>query len=112
MANKRTLPRFKSRERIGIISLEDNKLIAEAETIDISIKGISFESTATLDINGKYLIVLGYLRPKKMKVTAQIIAQYFKGTKECYSAVFTETDLLRKNEIRSYVEAVRAGKPW
>lgn len=112
MTNKRTLPRFKDHERIGIISLEDNKLITEAETIDISIKGISFESTATLDINGKYLIVLGYLRTKKMKVTAQIIAQYFKGTKECYSAVFTETDLLRKNEIRSYVEAVRAGKPW
>lgn len=112
MANKRTLPRFKDREKIGIISLEDKKLIAEAETIDISIKGISFESDATLDINGKYLIVLGYLRTKKMQVTAQIIAQYFKGTKECYSAVFTETDLLRRNEIRSYVEAVRAGKPW
>lgn len=112
MTNKRTLPRFKSRERIGIFSIEDNKLIAEAETVDISIKGISFESVATLDINGKYLIVLGYLRTKKMKVTAQIIAQYFKGTKECYSAVFTETDLLRKNVIRSYVEAVRAGKPW
>jgi hypothetical protein len=111
MANKRTLPRFKDRERIGIMSL-DNKLIAEAESVDISIKGISFESAATLDINGKYLIVLGYLRAKKMKVTAQIIAQYFKGTKECYSAVFTENDLLRKNEIRSYVEAVRSGKPW
>jgi hypothetical protein len=112
MANKRTLPRFKDRERIGIISLEDNKLIAEAEAIDISIKGISFESAAILDINGKYLIILGYLRIKKMKVIAQIIAQYFKGTKECYSAVFTETDLLKKNEIRSYVEAVRAGKLW
>ncbi len=112
MTNKRTLPRFKARERIGILSLADNKLIAEAETIDISIKGISFESNATLDINGKYIIVLGYLRSKKMKVNAQVIAQYFKGTKECYSAVFTATDLLKKNEIRSYVEAVRAGKPW
>jgi hypothetical protein len=110
MTNKRTLPRFKDRERIGIISMEDKKLIAEAEAVDISIKGISFESAATLDINGKYFIVLGYLRAKKLQVTAQIIAQYFKGTKECYSAVFTETDLLRKNEIRSYVEAVRAGK--
>jgi hypothetical protein len=112
MTNKRTLPRFKDRERIGILSLEDNKLIAEAEAVDISIKGISFETAATLDINGKYFIVLGYLRTKKMKVTAQIIAQYFKGTKECYSAVFAESDLLKRNEIRSYVEAVRAGKPW
>ncbi|MDD5259106.1 MAG: PilZ domain-containing protein [bacterium] len=112
MTNKRNLPRFKARERIGLLSLEDGKLIAEAETIDISIKGISFESNATLDINGKYFIVLGYLRSKKMKVTTQIIAQYFKGTKECYSAVFTENDLLKKNEIRSYVEAVRSGNSW
>ncbi len=112
MTNKRTLPRFKSRERIGIFSIEDNKLVTEAETVDISIKGISFESEASLDINAKYIVVLGYLRAKKLKALTQVIAQYFKGTKQCFSAIFIETDLLKKNEIRSYVEAVRAGKPW
>ena len=112
MANKRNLPRFRSRERIGILSIEDNKLITEADTVDISVKGISFEAEASLDINAKYLIVFGYLRSKKLKALSQIIAQYFKGTKQCFSAIFVETDLLKKNEIRSYVEAVRAGKPW
>ncbi|MBI5555225.1 MAG: PilZ domain-containing protein [Elusimicrobia bacterium] len=112
MANKRNFPRFKNQEKIEIFSIEDNKLVTAAETVDISVKGISFESEASLDINAKYVIYFGCLRGKKVKALMQIIAQYFKGTKQCFSAIFIETDLLKKNEIRSYVEAVRAGKPW
>jgi hypothetical protein len=108
--NKRQLPRFRDRERIGIFAVADKKLLAEAETVDLSIKGVCFESEADFEVREQYYIVFGYLRINKLEVLSQILTKYQKNNKQCYSARFLEDDVLRKNKIRSYVEAIRIGK--
>ena len=108
--NKRQLPRFKDRERIAILNLDDKKVISEAETADLSIKGVCFEADVELETRKQYIIVFGYLRITKLEVLSEILVKYFKNGKQCYSAKFLEEDTLKKNKIRSYVEAIRIGK--
>ena len=107
--DQRTRPRYKNREKIGILAPEDKKLLFEAQSVDVSSKGVRFESGAELAPEQNYYIVFGYMKYGKLEVLAQVLAKYVKDGKQCYSAKFLDEDLMQKTRIRNYVEKVRGG---
>jgi hypothetical protein len=109
--DRRKYPRYPDKEAIGIFPLEEKKLIGEATLRNVGVKGCSFEmETPPLEVDQKVLIQFGFKRGKRVEVPAEIVAKYMKEGHQSYSARFSETDMLKLNIIREYIEEIRIGK--
>lgn len=108
--NKRMLPRYAIRVKTALLIPEGKKMLGEAETVDISLKGVCFAAEVDLCVGEVYVLVIGYVRFNKLEVAAEILAKYPKNGQQCYSARFMEKSVLETNRIRAYVEGLRAGK--
>lgn len=108
--NKRLLPRYAIRVKTAVVNPGDKKMIGEAETVDISLRGVCFATEAELQVGGIYVLIVGYVRFNKLEVTGEILSRYQKNGRQCYSARFVEKSVLEANKIRAYLEGLRSGK--
>jgi hypothetical protein len=109
--DRRKYPRYPDKEAIGLYTLEEKRFTGQGTLRNVGIKGCCFEmDDPLLEAEQKLCIVFGFKRGRRVEIPGQIVAKYMKDGHQAYSIKFIETDVVKLNIIREYIDEVRLGK--
>jgi hypothetical protein len=109
--DRRKYPRYPDKEVVGLYTLEEQRFTGQGTLRNVGVKGCCFEmDDPVLEVNQKIHIVFGFKRGRRVEIPGQIVAKYVKDGHQAYSVKFIETDIVKINIIREYIEEIRVGK--
>lgn len=109
--DRRKYPRYPDKEAIGLYTFEEKRFTGEGILRNVGVKGCCFEmADPPLAVDQKIDIVFGFKRGRRVEIPGQVVAKYIKDSHQTYSVKFIETDVLKLNIIREYIDEIRLGK--
>lgn len=108
---RRKYPRYPDKEAIGLYKLEEQQFIGQGTLRNVGVKGCCFEmDEPSLEVDHKVYLQFGFKRGRRLDIPGQLVAKYIKDGHQTYSAKFIESDIVKLNIIRDYIEEIRVGK--
>ncbi|MDD5492764.1 MAG: PilZ domain-containing protein [bacterium] len=109
--DRRKYPRYPDKEVVGLYTFEEKRFTGQGILRNVGVKGCCFEmDEPPLEASQKIHIVFGFKRGRRVEIPGQVVAKYVKNGHQAYSAKFIETDIVKLNIIRDYIEEIRVGK--
>ncbi len=108
--DRRKYPRYPDKEALGLYTFEEKRFTGQGTLRNVGVKGCCFEmEDPSLDVDQKVYLQFGFKRGRRLDISGQIVAKYIKDVHQTYSAKFIETDIVKLNIIREYIDEVRLG---